>query len=448
MPSKDISLRQRGVNFLNSPWAVCLLLLAALGVRLLYAHVNGLHIMIVSDSTHYYNSGLVFAETGRITYQGNTTALIMPGTTVLLGLLAMVFPEGEALMWAIQLCFILIGTFTPYFMYKAAGVFLPRTYALLAFVPYLLPAYAGISNYLLTEVPFYLFYAMALYGLFQMGESRQLRWAVFFGLSVLGALLFRANILMFAGFGLVWLLIRKSFCWKELFKRTLIVGGILLLFIVPWSIRNYVHFQDFIPVTYGLGNPVMEGTYYGNCCPIEDRLDMNIPLQQFREEYAEYLDENGEPLDMDQEEYLHHMHVKLIADYRIREWFRQEPLHFLKTYLYTKPRLILNWNWYYHEFMGMSTSAMHSLRLINFALCAAAVLLAFVRKRFRKLVLFLTGACFISLLSVAYALPIDRYAESIMPYRFLLACIGAYLLADLGSRLWLRRKPKKKEERI
>ena len=42
----------------------------------------------------------------------------------------------------------------------AAAVFLPKPWALLAFVPYLLPAYAGISNYLLTEVPFYLFFAI------------------------------------------------------------------------------------------------------------------------------------------------------------------------------------------------------------------------------------------------------------------------------------------------
>ena len=445
MPSKETSLRQRMLQFLHSPWAVSLLLLLALAVRLLYAWVNGLHIMIVSDSTHYYNSGLEFAKTGRITYQGCTTALIMPGTTVLLGLLAMVFPEGEALMWAIQLCFVLIGTITPYFMYKAAAVFLPKPWALLAFVPYLLPAYAGISNYLLTEVPFYLFFAMALYGLFMMGERQELRWAVLFGVSVLGALLFRANILMFAGFGLLWIVIRGNHSWKEVFKRVLLVGGILLLFLLPWTVRNYVHFQDFIPVTYGLGNPVMEGTYYGDCCPIEDRLDINIPHQQFREQYADYLDEAGQPLDPDQGEYLHHMLVKRIGDYRLGEWFRQEPLHFLKTYLYAKPRLILNWNWYYHEFMGLSYAAMHSLRLVNFALCAAAVLLAFVRKRFRKLVVFLTGAYFVSLLSVAYALPIDRYAESIMPYRFMLACIGAYLLAEL-ARCMLRRG--KKEERI
>jgi len=50
---------------------------------------------------------------------------------------------------------------------------------------------------------------------------------------------------------------------KKLLKQGLIIACVLLCFIVPWSIRNYIHYDAFIPLTYGAGNPMLLGTYQG-----------------------------------------------------------------------------------------------------------------------------------------------------------------------------------------
>ena len=162
---------------------------------------------------------------------------------------------------------------------------------------------------------------------------------------------------------------------------------------------------------------------------------MNIPRQQYLEEYAEYLDENGKPLDPDQGQYLLLMEVEIAANYRISQWLKLAPMNFLKTSLFVKPRLILNWEWYYQAFLGIGYGLMHKFRLFNCLMCAAAIPLCLITKKLRKQTLFLGAAYGISLLSVAYALPIDRYAETIMPYRFLMACFAVYMAWELWKTM-------------
>ena len=435
MTLESNSWRSRIAGFFATDKPLYILLLVVLLERLIYVYAFGNSGMTVSDSWGYYDSGIQFAKTGRITYLGYTTALIMPGITVLIGLLAMVFEEGEALLGAISFVWIIFGTLTPYFMYKAANVFLPKHFSLLAVIPYLLPSYVGISCHLLTEGPFYMFFAMAMYYLFKVGKDGKTRDTVLFGIAVLGAMLFRANVLMFAGFALVYLMILKKYSWRELAKKTAVVAAILMLFILPWTIRNFHHFNDFIPVTYGMGNPVFEGTYFGDLCPVDDKIDMSVPQAMFKEEYAHYYDEKGEIRNPDLTQYLLHMETGIAADYRISQWLKLDPQNFLSTYLLVKPRLILNWAWYYDEIMGIGYGLIHSLRLINCLMCAAAIPLCLITKKLRKQTLFLGAAYGISLLSVAYALPIDRYAETIMPYRFLMACFAVYMAWELWKTM-------------
>ena len=59
--------------------------------------------------------------------------------------------------------------------------------------------------------------------------------------------------------------------------------------------------------------------------------------------------ENGELLDKDLGEYYIHLGVRETAKFRISTWLRYKPGSFLRTYLYLKPRALLNWPWYWED---------------------------------------------------------------------------------------------------
>ena len=123
-----------------------------------------------------------------------------------------------------------------------------------------------------------------------------------------------------------------------------------------------------------------------------------------------------------------------IGIYRLRTWWKLRPLGLIKSYLYVKPRSILNWVWYYIELAGISFTAAHRLRQLGFLFCALSVLLALVLKKHRRLLLFLTAAYFLNLLLLASSYAIDRYAQMIMPYRYLVMALGLDLLWEALRR--------------
>ena len=301
-----------------------------------------------------------------------------------------------------------------------------------------------IDRYLLTECPYYLFFAMALYFMLRLGQDGargKSEW--FFALSVLGALLFRANILLFIVFAfLYWLLLRK-FTLRDLLRRALILSLVLGLFLVPWTIRNARLFHAFIPVTYGAGNPVFEGSYQGENPPTDKEID---DLYGGYDVYAELaaerpdlLDETGKVYDPAMQQYVGQLVNTRLGQVRLQGWWKLRPLGLLKSYLYIKPRVMLNWVWYYIEVLGIRMQTAHRLRQLGFCACLAAVLLA--RRRFRLEIRFLFGTYLVSLLILALGVACDRYAQMLMPYRYLVMGLGLELLAQRLDGLLKRDRP-------
>ncbi len=395
-------------------------------------------LLIISDSVNYLQSGLDFASTGRILFNGYPTALIMPGITVLIGLFAKIVPDQTALCYILRFVWVLIGSFTSVFIYKSIRLFSRPWVAFIGSLVYLLPWFVEIDGYLLTECPYYLFSAMAIFYMLRIGEGNAPGRCIWlFALSILGGLLFRANSLSMIAFAVIWWLIKGKIRISELLARLGVICLVLALFIVPWSIRNYKIFDAFIPVTYGASNPIFEGTYQGEGFPTDEELvvlnDGFDVRKTVVEKYPEYFDENGEVIREEQKQFLDHMMVKELANYRLRKWFSLRPASFLKTYLYITPRQILNWVWYYIEMFGISLQTAHRLRQLNFLLCSLTVVLSLILKRYRKEVLFLSACYFINLYMIAFSYAIDRYAQMIMPYRYILAAIGMELIAGLIS---------------
>ena len=221
---------------------------------------------------------------------------------------------------------------------------------------------------------------------------------------------------------------------------------VLALFMVPWTVRNYKLFHAFIPVTYGTGNPIMEGTDQGDGYPAEaifGRGVENIVAEDIvREKNPALFDENGELLDPDCSQYVGHMAIKEDAMFRLRTWLCYETKSFLRTYLWLKPRMILNWVWYWSAFPFFPYGLAHRLRQFNCLFCLFSAGLALGLKKHRKVIFFLGFAYVVNLYGIAFSLAIDRYAQMIMPYRYLIAGLGL----DLVGVIVRRRKRARQQE--
>ena len=387
---------------------------------------------IISDSLNYYHSGLDLMQTGRLIYRGCPTALIMPGISVLIGALSLIFPEGTALVYAIRIVWILMGSFVPLLLYKSLRFFTEKPAAFAGACVYLLPWHVQIDCYLLTECPYYLFFALSFYFALRLGQKRDKLSAWFWAFSILASLMFRANILIFAAFCFLYFIVFLRFSKKDLFRCTAILCAVLALFIIPWSIRNYRLYNAFIPVTYGASNPMFEGTYQGDDYPSDDEVyaldpDYNV-YAEVSAKRPDLLDADGHVFNPEMQQYVDMLVAGELGHHRLQSWWTLRPMSLLKTYLYTKPRMILNWVWYYIELCGISYSIAHRFRQVGFLFCLLTTFLSFRQKRHRRLVIFLWLAYLMNLYILSTSYAVDRYAQMIMPYRYLLCGLGIDLL--------------------
>lgn len=398
------------------------------------------------DLERYYYSGLFFAQTGQICYPVPVkTAWIMPGVTVLIGTLSRVFSDEQTLLWAIRICWILIGALAPVYIYRSVRLFAPGGYGLFAAAAYLLPWYIQIDCSMQTEGPAFAFFTVALYyGLLSGTEPEKARHSVCFAVFLLLGIFFRASSLFLLPCILVWQLLCRKAAPRTVLRNAGLACAILAVGLLPWTIRNAQVFHGFIPLTYSAGDPVYEGSYIGEGVPEEEEL---LALQPGFDPEAEVLrnhpalfNTEGDPLDDSAEQYAHHLKLAVTGRYRLRQWLRLHPLPFLKTFLYLRPKSLLNDVWYWDQVMGISLQTSVRLRQLNFFLCAFAGLLSLLRKKERLPVWFLGVAYTVNLYIVASSLPLDRYGQAIMPYRLILGALGLWLLLDFLQSLIAKKK--------
>lgn len=381
------------------------------------------------DDVAYIQSGITFARNGVISvWTDYPTALIMPGISIVTGFFSSLFGEGTAYIASVKLLWYVAGSFTGYYIYKSMRLFFPAPWAFLAAGAMLLPNRVWIDNIISTETPYLLFFCANLYYTLNFKWDRSRGGVIKYALSFLLALCFRANILSLLPFSLLYLFLCREYSFKEIARRVLTVFLISLIFFVPWTIRNYLRFDAFIPISYGAGNPTLKGTYQGDSCPADDELDYEANVYGvIREKYARYYNADGLIEDPSYAQYVAAKTDGLMARYRMQEWFRRDPSGFLKAYLFDKPTSMLAWVYYWGPAEALISSITAVLSKINFLLCALAFVLAFIMKQKREIVLFLTLLYGVNLYILGFSFAVERYAALIMPMRWMLASAGLYL---------------------
>lgn len=398
--------------------------------RLLALYQLGIYGTVGSDDMSYIKSGIRFIETGVISMHNEyPSAQIMPGMTVFIGIMSVFFGEGAGLWLSIKLVWFVLGALSAYYTYKAVCLFAPQWCGLAAAAWYLAPNAAWMDNMILTETPFICFSTASIYYTFMMGRSKAPRYFWCCAAAFFLAFMLKANYGIYPLFAAIYLLLVK-YDFKLLLKQGLVLGGLMLVFLVPWTIRNYIQFHAFIPLTYGAGNPELKGTYQGYGYPADEDLDYEVNVDQVvREKYADCYGPDGEVLPQ-YERYVSLQADGIKADYRKQVWWETAPRSMLVSYLVIKPwNMMYNLNlFYWQEVFKCPYMVLHDLRNWNLLICGVGVALAFILKKRRAEMFGLALMYLANIYIYAMTLSYERYAESLMPMRYIAFGIGLYLL--------------------
>ena len=441
MEDKVSRLRQTLTRFIKDNRWILIAMLLLLAERLVALWQLGPMYTLDSDDASYVISGIEFANTGTITMHGVLSAQIMPGMPVLIGFFSLLFGEGLALWTVLKIVWILMGVFTAFYIYKSIAIFAPKWIgALCAFLFMAMPNIVWMDNLILTETPFMLFFTMMIYSTLMMGKTRESKYFWMCLVTYFLALMMKANIGIYPVFAFIYLCMAK-YGIKKLLKQGLIIACVLLCFIVPWSIRNYIHYDAFIPLTYGAGNPMLLGTYQGVGYPADEDLDYETNVKQVvREKYARYYDENGKNSEPYLYRYILLEEDGVKAKYRMQEWAKRDPVSMAKSYLYGKPRMMIFGVFYWKELFGIPYSALRILRALIFGGSIVSFLLACFQKKHWKEMIFLALVYLGNIYVYAMSFAFDRYSETLMPAQYIACGIGLFLFID-----WIQAIVRKKK---
>ena len=430
----------RGRRFWRENWLLVLVLALLFLERAAALWTLGAEYTLASDDLSYVKSGIYFAQNGVITMHGTTpSAQIMPGMTWLIGLFAALFGEGGHALWlALKLLWISMGTATGWFLFKSVTLFAPKCCGAVACLPLFGADFVWTDNLILTETPFILCLSAMLYYTFLLGRERSRRAFAGCAVSYLAAILLKANIAVYPLFALGYLLAVK-YPFKRLLKQGLILACLVLCFLVPWTVRNYVQFHAFVPLTYGAGNPTLLGTYQGYGYPADEELDYVTNVDEpFREAYAAYFDENGEIPERYQK-YLSLQHDGMKASYRLEEWASRDLKSLIVSYGFLKPLEIVRGTFYWERVFNIPGTWVQEAQDLNLLLCAlaAAASLLFRKHRAQCLYLIILYGGNVYIYAMTYAF--GRYSIGLMPMRCILVGLGASALVGGIRRLLNRR---------
>lgn len=420
---------------LENKWIIFIMLLLFLE-RFYVMYRLGITYNLGSDDLGYFNSGIAFKNTGSITMYGVVSAQVMPGMPVLIGILSMIFGEGKTLWLALKLLWFVMGSSTAWYIYKIVNLYAPKFCGILAALPLFWIDFAWMDNIILTETPFMLLFTAMVYYTIMMGKTNKRLPFILCTVSYMLALMFKANIAIYPIFALIYLLIVR-YNFVKLLKQGLILGCVVLCFIIPWSIRNYTLYEEFIPLTWGAGNPMLLGTYQGHGYPSDKSLDYKTNVDDvINEMYADEYNEDGTLKKDYMERYILLKSDEIKAKYRMSEWAKKDIKSMIDSYLVDKPISMIKSCFYWEELFNIKAETILFWRNLDFVVCMLAFLSAFYLKKHRGIMFFLAFLYLGNIYVYAMTFSFGRYAATLMPMRFIALGIAVVLFKDILKVLY------------
>ncbi|MGI6616865.1 MAG: ArnT family glycosyltransferase [Saccharofermentanales bacterium] len=408
-------------NSFNNNYPVFIIISISLILHFLVLNQLGVNYTIKSDDLSYINSGKVFAQTGEITMHGPISAQIMPGLTFLVAFFYLIFGESQAFMISLKLFWMFMGHATIFTVYKTANMFLNKYLSLIPTVFFLSLDYVWMNNLILTETPYLLFFSLLVYLTFRLGEDLRLKNYVYLTICYIVAVFFRPNIGIAPIFIFIYLLSKKH-RFLTLLKGGLIAGIVLIMCLLPWTIRNYKIFGDFIPLTYGVGNPKLLGTYQGYGYPTDEELDYSNLDENISDEMRYYLQNKDEKPHLTRYYSLEYDDLK--AEYRKEHWWNKNKKSMLVSYFYIKPKILLTSTFYWDEVLGVPLSFIHKFIEVELYISILALIVILIRKHKLKETMYLLAVYGSQILIYSLTFAFGRYGITMFFLRYLILAIG------------------------
>lgn len=169
----SIKSRNKITEFIKENKIVILIMISLFLIRALAMADLGVKYSLNSDDLSYVLSGIEFQKTGTITMHGVISAQIMPGMTILIGILSFIFGDGNLLWLVLKLVWITMGCITAFLAYKCVRVFAPKWCGVITLLLFFSPDFIWMDNLILTETPFTLCLVGMIYSTLMMGKTQE-----------------------------------------------------------------------------------------------------------------------------------------------------------------------------------------------------------------------------------------------------------------------------------
>lgn len=426
--------------YVKDNWPLCIIIIISIVLHILVTKELGFEYTLSSDDLSYVNSGITFAETGKVTMHGVISAQIMPGMTFLIALLVLIFGKGIMLWISLKVLWMLFGILTILFVYKSVRLYANKYVSAIPCLFFLSLNYVWMDNLILSETPFIFLFSLLIYLTLKISIKPSVKNYVFIVITYIAAVFIRPNIGIYPIFLFLFLILKK-YDFKLLIKQCVIAGIILLICLTPWTYRNYKIYNKFIPLTFGIGNPLLLGTYQGIGYPTDESLDYveNVD-NKMSEEMKQYLDDSR-PRDQ-YTVYYSLEYDKLKAEYRMQEWWKLDKKSMLLSYLFYKPKILVYSLFYWKEVLNVSANTLIQFLKVELIIFIISVLLVLINKKYFKELLFLIMVYGSQIALYSYTFAFDRYAISLFFIRYIVIGLG------LASLYEIIKKKRGKNENI
>lgn len=414
------------IKKIKENWQIYIVILVSLILHILAIKELGFDYTLNSDDMSYIKSGITFLETGKITMHGVISAQIMPGMTFLISFFALFFGIGNVLIIALKIFWMLMGLCTIIVVYKIIRLYANKNISAFACLLFLATDYIWMDNIILTETPFILFFSLLIYHSLKLANNKSQKDYIFVIVYYILALFMRPNIGIFPIFLAIFLLLKK-YNFKLLIKQGITAGIIIILLLSPWTYRNFKLFGKFIPLTYGVGNPLLLGTYQGYNYPLDDELDYQTNVDNKMPKKMKYYLENPK-----EQKYLTKYYSleydSMKAKYRMQEWWKKDKVSMLKSYLLYKPYVNVYGAFYWHPILNVKTEIILLIRRIELIIFFLCTIIIFIDKKKIKEWFFIMTIYLSQVALYSYTFALNRYAITMFFLRYIIIGIGLQIL--------------------
>ena len=433
---KQTNCRQNNlfnIYYIDKYKAILLIMLAiALALRIVALIQLSPYYNLNNDDMNYIRSAKTFMQNFSITLGGKLTAQIMPGMTWLLSIFLFLFGYGDLFWLAIKIFWILMGLASIYGVYKLTCRLSGQLSGLISAAFMLSIDYVWMDNIILTETPFMLLFIFLLEQSVAFVQEKKMSyfWGAF--ICYFLSIIIRPNLVFYPIIFGLYLLINKVNI-KNYLRQISIAIVCLLIFFIPWIIRNYIVFTDFIPFTYGIGNPLLRGTYQGVGFPKDSEINYETEVRlKLPSKIINGLNE-GKNSSISSYYGMHYDEAK--AKYRIIKWWKQNKYSFIKSYLFLKPLLMIKSSFLWTTILGVNKTDFVGWRIAEFILFIISFILCVINKKTRINALLLFIVFFILLGSYSCAFAFDRYIQTAFFIEFVMIGCGCAIAYNFFTLL-------------